>query len=734
LLTSFPSTSILDNFNRVNGSIGANWAGNTSNYAVSSNQLDVGSSEDIYWQSTYYGVDQEAFVTLSTIDSNATEIGLILKAQANNGWGQGMLDVVYNPAGHYVQVWTYYLGNWTQHGTNLPVTFVNSDQFGVRANSNGNVEVYRNGILLGTRNVNSWPFYAISGYIGLFNINASAAILDDFGGGTMSNSPTLTPTPYVCNDPITCNPVSSVPGYWRCNIAQCSGGAWIGTVINWPSWAAYENNARSGNNSRTVYSAPSGGNTLYPYMGSWADGCQITAVSGIVLIIEWQRGTDIWRETYLNPGQSHTIDLISPENGVLLESPNDPSMFSVLISNCTPQNIYGTSTPTAPVINTATATPTVTFTATNTSVPPTATFTATNTPSATATWTSTATFTSTSTPVPPTATFTYTPTFTPTPSFTPTFTLTNTATTVNTTTNTYTPVPPTATFTYTPTFTPTPSSTPTFTPIDTATAINTLTNTPLPTETNTPLPTITATYTPIPPTATLTQTSAATNSPTPTPIPAFTATPTATETATPANTPTATFILTSTTTYTPSPTSTNTPLPGPINTGLLNPSSNAAQTGGDNNGYEVNPTNAYANDNIFAVDNNSGTGTNTSCTNSGKDKHRFYNYGISLPGMAVIQGIEVRLDAKVDGTSGSPKLCVQLSWDGGVSWTTAKSTGTLGTAEQTFILGGPTDIWGHTWTVSQLGNANFHVRIIDVSSTTSRDFSLDWVAVRVTYR
>jgi hypothetical protein len=169
-------------------------------------------------------------------------------------------------------------------------------------------------------------------------------------------------------------------------------------------------------------------------------------------------------------------------------------------------------------------------------------------------------------------------------------------------------------------------------------------------------------------------------------------------------------------------------------TSLLNPSSNLWRAGGDDNGYEVNPANAYADDGIFAVDNNSGTGTGTSCTDRKKDNHLFYNYGMSLPGTAAIQGIEVRLDAKVDSSSGSPKVCVQLSWDGGSSWTTVKSTGTLTTGEQTFALGGPTDTWGHAWTPSQLSNANFRVRLIDVASNTSRDFSLDWISVRVTYK
>ena len=133
------------------------------------------------------------------------------------------------------------------------------------------------------------------------------------------------------------------------------------------------------------------------------------------------------------------------------------------------------------------------------------------------------------------------------------------------------------------------------------------------------------------------------------------------------------------------------------------------------------------------MDTNSGTNSNSSCTNSGKDKHRFYNFGFSIPGATVL-GIEVKMDAKVDSTSGAPKLCIQLSWNAGASWTTAKQTGTLTTTEQTYTLGNAADNWGHVWTLSELSNANFRVRIIDVATSTSRDFSLDWITVRVSYQ
>ena len=180
---------------------------------------------------------------------------------------------------------------------------------------------------------------------------------------------------------------------------------------------------------------------------------------------------------------------------------------------------------------------------------------------------------------------------------------------------------------------------------------------------------------------------------------------------------------------------TPTPAPG-TNTGFLSPSGNAAQTSsaGDNNGYQTNPANAYANDSSVATDTNSGTNSNTSCTNNGKDKHRYYNYNFNIPATAVIQGIQVRLDARADATGGSPKICVQLSWDGGTTWTTAKSTPILSTTEATYTIGSISNTWGHTWTPGNFSNANFRIRVIDVASNTNRDFFLDYAAVNVTYQ
>ena len=229
---------------------------------------------------------------------------------------------------------------------------------------------------------------------------------------------------------------------------------------------------------------------------------------------------------------------------------------------------------------------------------------------------------------------------------------------------------------------PAPTSTPTSGPAPT--------NTPLPpTPTNTPLPP-TPTNTPVPPT------------------------------------PTATSLP---------PTPTNTP--GSVtSTGFLAPSANAPQTvnAGDNNGYEGNPTNAYVADGLFATDANSGTGTSTSCTSTRKDKHFFYNYNFNIPTLTAVRGIQVQINAKADSTISSPKICFQLSWDGGTSWTAPLATSTLTTTNTTYTVGAPTNTWGRTWALGDFSNANFRVRVIDVASSTSRTFYLDSIAVNVTYQ
>ncbi len=186
--SGFPITFVRDNFDRANGTIGTSWSGYASAFRIASNQLDVnatGWNTSILWQGSTYGADQEVYVTFAQVDTRSNEQSLILKSQSSTGTTAGLIYVLYDGSSRNIQVWTYHpTQNWVQYGAAIPVTFTTGDQFGARAHPDGTVEVYRNGTLLGTRSVTSWPYYASGGYIGLWMVNAPNALLDNFGGGT----------------------------------------------------------------------------------------------------------------------------------------------------------------------------------------------------------------------------------------------------------------------------------------------------------------------------------------------------------------------------------------------------------------------------------------------------------------------------------------------------------------------------------------------------------------------
>ena len=157
-------------------------------------------------------------------------------------------------------------------------------------------------------------------------------------------------------------------------------------------------------------------------------------------------------------------------------------------------------------------------------------------------------------------------------------------------------------------------------------------------------------------------------------------------------------------------------------TGFLNPSAEAADSGGDGDGFESLPTNGFAD----------GSGVASSLDGAG-DRHRYYAFGVSLDSSCVIAGIEVQLDWYLDDTLGTNDMDVELSWDGGTSWTAAKTDTVASTSEHTTVLGGLSDTWGHAWTASELSDANFRVRLTSNSTDSTRDFFLDWVPVKVHY-
>jgi len=187
--TAFPTTSILDDFNRANGKVGGNWAisTRTRNYKIAGNQLDVQLGGALIWKPDSFGVNQEAFITLQTIDQRSPTQGLLLKAQAGDQTDAGVIIVVYDAGANAVRVSTLNANRpiWTNYG-NTPAVFANGDQLGARALADGTVEVYQNGTLIATVTLNADDqafFNDKGGRIGLWTLAAPNAVLDDFGGG-----------------------------------------------------------------------------------------------------------------------------------------------------------------------------------------------------------------------------------------------------------------------------------------------------------------------------------------------------------------------------------------------------------------------------------------------------------------------------------------------------------------------------------------------------------------------
>ncbi len=178
---AFPSTPVLDDFNRANGPVGSSWSGPA--FSVDANRL-APTAQDAWgvWTPTAFGPTQEVYVTLSTVSASAPEHDLMLKLQ-NTDWHAGYIEARYDVTVGTVAVTTYTGGTgWVPRGS-WPMSFAAGDRFGARAYANGTIEVYKNGVMFGSCSAGNWPFTTSGGRIGVLTFDAQASRFDDFGGG-----------------------------------------------------------------------------------------------------------------------------------------------------------------------------------------------------------------------------------------------------------------------------------------------------------------------------------------------------------------------------------------------------------------------------------------------------------------------------------------------------------------------------------------------------------------------
>lgn len=179
------AVKLLDDFNRPDGVLGANWTGQTDQFSVVGSQLKHsigknGAVVGVYWASPLCAA-QRAYVTLSHIDSATEYTSLALKVQNDSTCDR--LTVSYRPQGKLVQIWTCASGKWWLH-KEWARQLADGDHLEAEADETGKVTVYVNGTLLGTQSVSGWAFATAGGRIGVTAWQGSgAALFDDFGGG-----------------------------------------------------------------------------------------------------------------------------------------------------------------------------------------------------------------------------------------------------------------------------------------------------------------------------------------------------------------------------------------------------------------------------------------------------------------------------------------------------------------------------------------------------------------------
>jgi hypothetical protein len=185
---AFPSTPLLDDFNRPNGAPGSRWfVEDVGNYSVANNQLVcvVGDPGVILWTDVY-GPDQEAWVTINARDDADVELELLVKSQKGIVQECDSLQLDYQYPNLELHKCVVVNNNpvFEDVGQGISLSIAPGDQIGVRAYANGTVEAYHNGKLVKSWNVTSWPFYKEGGRIGWASYGImKPALIDNFGGG-----------------------------------------------------------------------------------------------------------------------------------------------------------------------------------------------------------------------------------------------------------------------------------------------------------------------------------------------------------------------------------------------------------------------------------------------------------------------------------------------------------------------------------------------------------------------
>jgi hypothetical protein len=195
---TFPTTSVLDDFNRANEGPppSANWATDQyglglAGFQVTSNQLDASNNNaTAYWSASTFGPDCECYVTLTTWTFASNDVDLVARLQG--GVGTSAVDgytvkstSVSGASNDTIKIMRLDNASNTQLGATITLELANGDGLGMECDGTSISAYYK-------PSGGSWiradsrtdATHAGAGNLGIFTGN-TGAVFDDFGGGTI---------------------------------------------------------------------------------------------------------------------------------------------------------------------------------------------------------------------------------------------------------------------------------------------------------------------------------------------------------------------------------------------------------------------------------------------------------------------------------------------------------------------------------------------------------------------
>lgn len=140
-----------------------------------------------------------------------------------------------------------------------------------------------------------------------------------------------------------------------------------------------------------------------------------------------------------------------------------------------------------------------------------------------------------------------------------------------------------------------------------------------------------------------------------------------------------------------------------------------------------NVNNVQASDNVYATRNMGGSSNVTHYI-------KCVGYGFSVPGTATIVGIEVTIEGKVANAASNSTVDDRVRLvKAGTIQSTDRAFIEFNNGDNEYVHGSPTDLWGDTWTPSDINNANFGAAFAARSNSGADDISIDHISITVYY-